>query len=45
MTTAEYAVGTMAAVSFAVLLMAVVKSGPVRSALARVITTALGLAG
>lgn len=43
MTTAEYAVGTIAAVSFAVVLMAVVKSGAVRSALAGVITAALGL--
>lgn len=45
MTTAEYAVGTIAAVSFAVVLMAVVKSGAVRSALASVITGALGLGG
>lgn len=45
MTTAEYAVGTIAAVSFAVVLMAVVKSGAVRSALAGVITAALGLGG
>lgn len=43
MTTAEYAVGTLAAVSFAVLLIAVVKSGPVKAALARVIVTALGM--
>ncbi len=45
MTTAEYAVGTIAAVSFAIVLMAVVKSGAVRSALASVITGALGLGG
>jgi hypothetical protein len=45
MTTAEYAVGTLAAVAFAAVLLAVVKSGPVRSALARVITTALGTGG
>ena len=43
MTTAEYAVGTIAAVSFAVVLIAVVKSGAVRSALTGIITTALGL--
>jgi hypothetical protein len=45
MTTAEYAVGTLAAVAFAAVLLAVVKSGPVRSALAQVITTALGTGG
>lgn len=45
MTTAEYAVGTLAAVAFAGLLLAVVKSGPVRSALAGIITTALGAGG
>ena len=43
MTTAEYAVGTLAAVAFAAVLLAVVKSGPVKSALAGVITSALGL--
>lgn len=43
MTTAEYAVGTLAAVAFAAVLMVVVKSGPVKSALAGVITTALGI--
>ena len=42
MTTAEYAVGTLAACAFAAVLMAVVRSGPVRSALAKVITAALG---
>ena len=42
MTTAEYAVGTLAACAFAAVLMAVVRSGPVKSALARVITAALG---
>ncbi len=45
MTTAEYAVGTMAASAFAAVLLAVVKSGPVKSALGKVITTALGIAG
>lgn len=43
MTTAEYAVGTLAACAFAVVLMAVVRSGPVKAALAKVITSALGL--
>jgi hypothetical protein len=43
MTTAEYAVGTLAACAFAAVLMAVVRSGAVRAALARVITSALGL--
>lgn len=45
MTTAEYAVGTLAACAFAAVLLAVVKSGPIKSALASVITTALGIAG
>ncbi len=42
MTTAEYAVGTMAAVAFAALLLAIVRSGPVKRALNQVIITALG---
>jgi len=41
MTTAEYAVGTLAAVAFAVVLLAVVKSNAVKSALTTIITTAL----
>ena len=45
MTTAEYAVGTLAAVAFAALLLAVVKSGPVKSALTTIITSALGTGG
>ena len=45
MTTAEYAVGTMAAVAFAVVLMAVVKSGAVQTALTTIITTALSSGG
>lgn len=45
MTTAEYAVGTLAAVAFAAVLLAVVKSGAVKSALTTIITTALGTAG
>ncbi len=45
MTTAEYAVGTLAACAFAAVLLAIVKSGPVKSALSKVITTALGIAG
>ncbi len=42
MTTAEYAVGTVAAVAFAALLLAVVRSGPVKSALTKIIVSALG---
>lgn len=42
MTTAEYAVGTVAAVAFAALLLAVVKSGPVKSALTEIVVSALG---
>ena len=42
MTTAEYAVGTVAAVAFAALLLAIVRSGPVKSALSKVIVGALG---
>jgi hypothetical protein len=42
MTTAEYAVGTVAAVAFAALLLAVVRSGPVKSALSKIIVAALG---
>lgn len=45
MTTAEYAVGTMAACAFAAVLLLVVKSSAVRTALASVITAALGSAG
>jgi hypothetical protein len=44
MTTAEYAVGTLAACAFAAVLLAVVRSGAVKSALASVIATALGSA-
>lgn len=43
MTTAEYAVGTLAAVAFAVVLLAIVRSDAVRSALTGVITSALGM--
>jgi len=45
MTTAEYAVGTLAACGFAVVLLAIVRSGPVKAAMTKVITTALGVAG
>ncbi|WP_406829407.1 DUF4244 domain-containing protein [Pedococcus sp. KACC 23699] len=45
MTTAEYAVGTLAACAFAAVLLAVVRSGGVKAALASVITAALGVAG
>jgi Protein of unknown function (DUF4244) len=42
MTTAEYAVGTVAAVAFAALLLTIVRSGPVKSALTGIIVGALG---
>lgn len=45
MTTAEYAVGTLAACAFAAVLLAIVRSGTVRSALSSVIATALGSVG
>ncbi len=45
MTTAEYAVGIMAACTFALVLLGVVKSDAVRSALAGIVQNALGLAG
>ncbi|MDR6863605.1 DUF4244 domain-containing protein [Phycicoccus sp. 3266] len=45
MTTAEYAVGTLAACAFAAVLLAVVRSGGVKSALAGIITTALRTVG
>lgn len=41
MSTAEYAVGTIAAVAFAATLILVVKSGTVRSALEGIIASAL----
>lgn len=41
MTTAEYAVGTIAAVAFAALLLVVVRSDAVRAALESIITSAL----
>lgn len=44
MTTAEYAVGTLAAVAFAAVLMAVVKSGAVKTALTGIIQAALSVA-
>lgn len=43
MTTAEYAVGTLAAVAFAAVLLAVVRSDAVRAALSGIITTALSV--
>ncbi len=45
MTTAEYAVGIMAACTFALVLLGVVKSDVVRNALAGIVQSALGLAG
>ena len=44
MTTAEYAVGTLAACAFAAVLMAVVRSGAVKSALTDLIASALSIA-
>lgn len=44
MTTAEYAVGTLAACAFAAVLLAVVRSGAIKSALTGLITTALSIA-
>jgi Protein of unknown function (DUF4244) len=44
MTTAEYAVGTIAACAFAAVLMTVVRSGAVESALTALITSALSIA-
>ena len=41
MTTAEYAVGTIAACAFAALLLVVIKSGAVEGLVTTVITTAL----
>ncbi|MCH8613945.1 DUF4244 domain-containing protein [Arsenicicoccus dermatophilus] len=45
MTTAEYAVGTIAAVAFAATLIAIVRSDAVRSALTGIITAALATRG
>lgn len=45
MTTAEYAVGTLAAVAFAVVLLAVIRSGAVQSAIMQIITKALHSGG
>jgi hypothetical protein len=45
MTTAEYAVGTIAAVAFAAVLFRVVQSGAVQSALSSLVTTALRMPG
>jgi hypothetical protein len=41
MTTAEYAVGTVAAVAFAVVLYKIVRSSAVSSALSHIVTSAL----
>ncbi len=43
MTTAEYAVGTLAACAFAAVLLAVVKSGTVKGLLTTLVTTALAV--
>lgn len=44
MTTAEYAVGTLAACAFGAVLMAVVRSGAIKSALTSLIMSALSIA-
>jgi hypothetical protein len=44
MTTAEYAVGTLAACAFAATLLAVVRSGAIKAALSRIIASALSIA-
>ena len=41
MTTAEYAVGTVAAVAFAVVLYKIVRSSAVSAALSHIVTSAL----
>ncbi len=43
MTTAEYAVGTVAAVAFASVLFRVVQSDAVRNALSHIVTSALNV--
>ena len=43
MTTAEYAIGTLAAAAFAALLMAVMKGGGIKSALTAIIKQALSI--
>lgn len=43
MTTAEYAIGTLAAAAFAALLMAVIKGGGIKSALTAIIKQALSI--
>lgn len=45
MTTAEYAVGTLAACAFAAVLLTIIRSDTVKSALASVIAAALGSVG
>ncbi len=44
MTTAEYAVGTLAACAFAATLLVVVRSGAIKAALSNLITSALSIA-
>ena len=43
MTTAEYAIGTLAAAAFAALLMAGIKGGGIKSALTAIIKQALSI--
>lgn len=44
MSTAEYAVGTLAACAFAAVLLAIVKSGGISDLITTIITTALSVA-
>lgn len=45
MTTAEYAVGIMAAATFALVLLGIVRSDTVKAALTGIVQSALSLAG
>lgn len=45
MTTAEYAVGIMAAATFALVLLGIVRSDAVKNALTGIVQSALSLAG
>jgi hypothetical protein len=45
MSTSEYAVGIMAACTFALVLLGVVRSDAIRNALTGIVQNALGLAG
>ncbi|WP_083542550.1 DUF4244 domain-containing protein [Kribbia dieselivorans] len=45
MTTAEYAVGVLVACSLAMVMLGIVKSGPVKDALTQTVLGAVGLGG